>query len=464
MSIKNNLLKIYKPLLFITFFIFLLNGCKKDEEIEEGPDKESSIIDPNSMAIANVDTKNLTIVDEPKIPANLQITEEDSILFDGPIGIEIRGSSSQMFPKKSYGFETWDEDGKDINVSLADFPEEEDWIFYAPYSDKSLIRNVIIFELSNEIGQYATKTKFLELYLNNKYSGLYVLMEKIKRDKNRVNISKNKDDDLTGGYILKIDKSTGDGSSSADYNNQNSFSSKYNSLGTTNLNNGAITHFLYEYPDSDDINENQKNYIINYISQFEDTLISSEFNDPEKGYSKFIDIDSFIDFFLLNEISKNIDGYRLSTFMHKNKGEKLKMGPIWDFNLGFGNANYCNGDSYEGWAYQFNNQCPGDLWQVPFWWKRFMEDHNWKNLLKTRWTSLRNDQFSNDHVLNKISNHVKFINENNSSSDNFTTWDILGKYIWPNAYNGSSYSDEIAYLNSWIKNRLNWMDSKINSF
>jgi len=464
MSINHTLIRIYKFLLFITFFTILLDGCKKDDEIEEGPDKESSIIDPNSMAIANVDTKNLTIVDEPKIPANLQITEENSILFDGPIGIEIRGSSSQMFPKKSYGFETWDEDGKDINVSLADFPEEEDWIFYAPYSDKSLIRNVIIFELSNEIGQYATKTKFLELYLNNKYRGLYVLMEKIKRDKNRVNISKNKDDDLTGGYILKIDKSTGNGSSSADYTTQNSFSSKFNSLGTTDLNKGAITHFLYEYPDSDDINDNQKNYIINYISQFEDALISSEFNDPEKGYAKFIDKDSFIDFFLLNEISKNIDGYRLSTFMHKNKGEKLKMGPIWDFNLGFGNANYCNGDSYEGWAYQFNNQCPGDLWQVPFWWKRFMEDPNWKNLLKNRWTSLRNDKFSNDHILNKISNHVKFINENNSSSDNFTAWNILGKYIWPNAYNGSSYSDEIVYLNSWIKNRLNWMDLEINSF
>ena len=148
-----------------------------------------------------------------------------------------------------------------MNVELLNFPKEEDWIFYAPYSDKSLIRNVLIYELSNDIDFYASKTEFVELYVNNEYKGLYVFMEKIKRDKNRVNISKNKSEDISGGYILKIDKSTGDASSPTsqnEYNNYNSFTSNYNSLGTIDLNKGAKTHFLYEYPKSDDISEEQK--------------------------------------------------------------------------------------------------------------------------------------------------------------------------------------------------------------
>jgi len=454
----------FKKIIFITLLI-ISYSCKKDEDNpEEGPGIEIVTQDPNSLVKAFIDTKKSTIVDEPKISATLLMIEKDSTLFDGPIGIEIRGSSAQMFEKKSYGFETWDQEGKDINVQLANFPKEEDWIFYGPYSDKSLLRNIIICELSNEIELYASRTKLLELYINNQYKGVYVLMEKMKRDKNRINISKNKGDDLSGGYILKIDKSTGNGVSSSSYNSQNSFSSQYNSLGNKDLSKGAKTHFLYEYPKAEEITEDQKIYIKNYISQFEEVLHSENFKDPIDGYIKWIDVNSFIDFFLLNEVSKNIDGYRLSTFMNKEKGGKLKMGPIWDVNLGFGNANYCKGESSQGWAYQFNLHCPGDLWQVHFWWSRLMEDSNWRKMVKNRWNSIRVKEFSKENILNKISKYHKLLSDNNAADDNFNQWKILGKYIWPNAFVGSSYLEEINYLKNWTTKRIDWMDAQITNF
>lgn len=455
----------FQRILFFLIITCLLNSCKKDaENFEEGPEIESSIIDPDNIAKGYIDTKGNTIVDEPKSPAELLIIEKDSTLYDGPIGIEIRGSSSQMFPKKSYGFESWDEDGNDVDVSLAGFPKEEDWIFYGPYSDKSLLRNILICELSNDIGLYASRTKLIELYINNQYKGVYVFMEKMKRDKNRINISKNKSGDISGGYIIKIDKSTGNGTSSNSYSSYNSFMSEYNTLGTKDLSKGAKTHFLYDYPKAEDIDDNQKSYIKNYISEFEDALTSGNFKDIDEGYQKWIDVNSFVDFFILNEISKNVDGYRLSTYMNKDKGGKLKMGPIWDFNLGFGNADYCKGGSYEGWAYKFNNECPGDLWQVPFWWDRLMEDPFWKEQIKKRWTELRSNKFSNKTILDKISNYFNILNANNAHQDNFNQWKILGKYVWPNNYIGTSYVDEIDYLQSWTSNRMNWMDGQINSF
>ena len=175
-----------------------------------------------------IDTNGEEIVDEPKIPAEFQIFQENIVLEEHNIGIEIRGSSSQFFDKKSYGFETWDENNEDLNVPLAGFPKEEDWILYGPYSDKSLIRNVLIYKLSNLMNRYATKTKFYNLEINDEFLGVYVLMEKIKRDKNRVDISKNKAEDISGGYIIKIDKITGDGDS---LNSNIAFMSEYTPAG-----------------------------------------------------------------------------------------------------------------------------------------------------------------------------------------------------------------------------------------
>lgn len=444
-------------IILVSFLFFLCFSCNK-----EGTKIGSELITPDiilgpPLPLMKIQTGNQNIVDEPKIPGSLQIFQEELLIEEHLIGIEIRGSSSQMFDKKSYGFETWDEMGEDLNASLGGFPEEEDWILYGPYSDKSLVRNVLIYELSNNLGQYASKTKFYELEINEVFQGTYVLMEKIKRDKNRVDISKNKIEDISGGYIIKIDKPTGDG----DWYNENiAFSSQYNTTGVL-VDTGNV-NFLYEYPKADDISEEQKKYIQDYIHLFETTLISEGFKSIENGYRQFIDLDSFIDFFILNEFSKNPDGFRLSTYLHKEKGGKLKMGPIWDFNLAFGNVNYCDGDSPYGWAHRFNDICSGDNWQVPFWWNRFLDDPEYVGLLKERWAILRSEILSSDTVSSRLRELQENLKGSSAIDKNFGKWLILGKYIWPNKFIGDSYDSEINYLEEWISERFNWLDQNIN--
>ena len=209
----------------------------------------------------------------------------------------------------------------------------------------------------------------MEVVINGDYKGVYSLFEKIKVDKHRVNISKTQSRSGDGtGNIIKIDKLTGEAVDT--YNDQISFLSNYDSSGDS-LNDNSLSkiHFLYHYPKPDEISLNQKSFIQKIIHQFEDALNKDNFQDPFNGYRRFIDVDSFVDFFILNELSNNVDAYRLSTFIHKDISGKLKLGPIWDFNLAFGNANYCNGDAVDKWMFKFNDYCQGDLWKVPFWWK-----------------------------------------------------------------------------------------------
>lgn len=402
-----------------------------------------------------INTQGQAIVDEPKVAASMQILNGGTSVYDGNIGIEIRGSSSQMFEKKSYGFETWDVQGEDLDVELAGFPEEEDWIFYAPYSDKSLLRNVLIYDLYNQIGRYAVKSQFAEMTINGDYRGTYVLMEKIKRDQNRVDISKLKSEDITGGYIIKIDKITGE-DPTVDF----SFSSKYDGFGDSE--GRQKIKFLYEYPDPEDIETEEKQYIQNYYADFEESLMSPNFVEPQLGYRQYIDVPSFIDFFLFNELSHNVDGYRISTFMHKDKGEKLKMGPIWDFNIAFGNANYCQGQTTDEWAYLFNTYCPQDPSRVPFWWGRLLQDEQYVAELKARWSQLRGNELSNVNIEETIAKHVIQLQRAGAIVKNFERYDILGTYVWPNSFIGDTHQAELNYLRQWISQRLTWMDSTID--
>ena len=362
------------PLLLLGIALF---SCNKDS---------SSTIEKEKLPLVSIFTAGNEIVDEPKINATMIIADNNQEIYNGNIGIEIRGASSQMFPKKSYGLETRDASNNDLSVVLFDMPEEEDWVLYAPYSDKSLIRNRLIYDLARDMGNYASRCEFTELSINNVDKGIYVFMEKLKRDKGRIDISKlepdeNSGEDLTGGYILKIDKTAGSNLGDG-YNDQNSFTSAYEPLHATA---SQKIYFLYEYPDAEDITSEQKTYIATYIADFENSLNSADFTDPVNGYAKYINIESFIDFFLLNEVSNNIDAYRLSTFMYKDKNGKLAMGPIWDFNLAFGNVNYCGGDLTNVWAYKFNERCSDDQWQIPFWWERLLQDPAFVEQLKQRW-------------------------------------------------------------------------------
>ena len=209
------------------------------------------------------------------------------------------------------------------------------------------------------------------------------------------------------------------------------------------------------------ISTEQKEYIQTYINDFESNLLSDEFNNIENGYLSYIDIDSFINFFIINEITKNIDGYRLSTFLNKDVNGKLKMGPIWDFNLAFANSDYCNGWTTSGWGFKFNEICPGDIWQVPFWWNRLMESPKFKEELKVRWNDLRVNLLSNQSTTDKIDEYSKFLNDRGAIYQNFSRWDILGRYVWPNKFVANSHNEEIDFMKDWVNSRLQWLDEAI---
>ncbi|MEC7851225.1 MAG: CotH kinase family protein [Bacteroidota bacterium] len=466
---------ILKPLLFI----LIIASCNSIDPISDNPDSDNNNIDTTKNdnlfcedCIKSFDFEITTlgvgpegeIVDEPKVPAALTIKRLDSTLYEGIIGIEIRGESSQFFDKKSYGFETWDSQYNDLDVALIGFPEEEDWILYGPFSDKSLIRNKLIYELSNRMGRYTTKTEFVELTINYEYKGLYIFMEKLKRDKNRIDISKLENADIdeeliSGGYIIKIDKSDMEDGSYTDYN---SFQSQFDVFG--NENGDIRINFNYEYPKPGEIHANQKNYIKNYFYEFESSLASNNFKDPINGFRKYIDEDSFIDFFILNELSNNVDGYRLSTYLQKDRNEKLVIGPIWDFNLSFGNADYCGGERYDVWCFKFNERCLGDFWNVPFWWNRLLEDEKFVDKLKGRWNQLRLNILSDNNILTLIEEQYSFLNnETDIINRNFNKWKIFGIYIWPNSFIGNNYYEEIDFLKNWIKERTKWLDESINN-
>lgn len=419
----------------------------------------------SNLPIIVVNTNNgATILDDPKIPATLKIYNKgagqrnyltDVPQFDGSIGIEIRGSSSQMFPKKSYGFESWDALGNSIDTSFLGMSAESDWILNANYTDKSFIRNVMAYQVWQNLGHYATRYHFVELVLNGQYQGIYIFSEKIKRDKNRVNISKlsttqNSGDEVTGGYIFKIDKQIGSGGSG--------WNSSYLPSASPN---GQKIFFQYEYPKEEDITTQQKTYIQNNVYEFETALKSATFTDTLNGFRKYAVENTFIDYFLVNELSKNVDGYRLSTFLNKernSKGGKIRMGPVWDYDIAWHNANYCQGDVTSGWAYQF--PCSDDEWQVPFWWSRLLEDPRYVNNLACRWQNLRQNKLSNawfDTYIDSISGQLM-----EAQARNFTQWPILGVYIWPNPWPyASTYAGEISSLKTWMHNRLSWLDANM---
>lgn len=453
-------MKTYFRFLFILFTTLVcFSSCTKNNTSNDNESEETEV----QIPLFKVTTNGNTIVDEPKVDAQLSILKEGVVQQESNIGIEFRGSSSQQFPKKSYGFETRDADNEDLDISLLEYPEEEDWILYAPYSDKSLVRNKLIYDLSRDMGRYASRSEFVELEINNEYRGVYVFMEKLKRDKNRIDINNLKEDensgeDVTGGYILKIDKATG--SDGGNYTPINSFESDYAPL---NASGSQTIKFLYEEPASDDITTEQKNYISGYISDFENALQSPQFTNQTQGYQAYIDVDSFIDFFILNELSNNVDGYRISTYLQKDKNDKLKMGPIWDFNIAFGNADYCSGGSTNVWAYKFNERCSADFWLVPFWWDRLLQDPAFVTKLKTRWGELRATSLSNTAFLGKISDYEATLKNAGAVESNFQKWDILSIYVWPNNFIGNSYNAEIDYLENWITTRAAWLDTAINN-
>lgn len=376
-----------------------------------------------------------------------RVSLDSTPVYDGYATINLRGYSTLQLPKHSYTLHTVDSNSNQINVPLLGLPAEEDWVLYAPYEDKSLIRDVLAYELANRMGRYAPRTRFVELFIRDSnrqlsmrdYVGVYVLVEKIKRSKERVNIAKlgpedNSEPAITGGYIVKRDHSE---------RPDTRFRTR---------NGGPYT---YVYPKGSRITEPQKRWLRQYFNSFETALHGPNFADPETGYAAFLDVDSFIDAFWLIEMSKNVDGFRYSSFITKDRGGKLKTEPPWDWNRSFGNANYYGGGTPRGWYW--TNLRPNEI----SWYKRLREDPEFAQRCAARWVELRRSVFDPVRINRRVDELAAQLQE--AQQRNFRRWSILGRQVTCNHYVGDSYEEEVKWLKKWIERRIGWIDSQVRA-
>lgn len=415
--------------------------------------------DEFNLPLMIINTNGQEIPDEPRIVADMGIISNgEGTLnkpgdvwneYSGKISIEIRGESSSGFAKKSYSIELQNADSSNNNVSILGLPEENDFVLYGPYSDKTMIKNVLTYELFRITGGWAPRTRYIELQLNDEYQGVYVLTEKLKRDKNRVDIDKLTEQDtsltdISGGYILRRDKTNDE---------------PFESYWTSPVAQPYHETMWYQYfdPEYDELTADQGVYIKRWMQEFDEVMSGSGFGNPEIGYRKYIRTKSFIDMMFINEISKGIDNYLFSTYFYKENdtdGGQLVAGPPWDYNLGYGNLNYGEGwDAKEtyGWCYPQGSRV--------YWYERLMEDENYRNQVFCRWTKFRDNIYSNENILAIIDSCI--IDLGDAVNRNFAKFPTLGKYVWPaiEPY-PTTYEGEIINLKTWLIDRLAWMDAQ----
>ncbi|MBX9807808.1 MAG: CotH kinase family protein [Flavobacteriaceae bacterium] len=414
---------------------------------------------PIVVIATDLDANNqpLPILDDPKILASMKVIKHPDgsrnylsdintaafLNYNGRISIEIRGSSSQALPKKGYGLTTLKADNvSNNNVSLLGMPSENDWILNGLAFDPSLIRDYLSYNLSRQIGDYATRTVYCELVINGEYRGLYLLQEKIKAGTGRVNVLKINATDIalpnvSGGYITKSDKTT-DGVPVA----------------WTMSSYAGWSDFIHELPKPAAVTPEQNTYIYNQFLNLETTSHANNV-DLITGYPSVIDVPSFVDFMLINELASNVDGYQYSTCFHKDRAGKLRAGPIWDFNLTYGNDLFLWG--YDRSHYDFWQFANGDNEGAKFW-RDLFNNSTYKCYLAKRWNELTQtgQPLNYNSIVQYIDQTVALISEAKVREEQKWTTDV---------YPAVHFSaNEISNLKIWLSNRISWMTSNLGSF
>ena len=416
---------------------------------------QAQILSDSNLPIVVIETDGgAAIPDEPKVLGTMKIiwhqdgsrnylTDIDNpefLNYDGRIGIEKRGSSSQMLPKKPYGLTTLqDDDETNNNVSILGMPKENDWVLNSLAFDETGMRDVLSYELSERFGQYAPRRVYCEVMINGDYKGLYVFMEKIKVDKDRVNVVKMDDTcnvfpEVTGGYILQTDR--------GEYGNV-AFTMP------TNLYNwwGGYEDatFVYHYPKAEDVTNDQSSYIREVFNNLSSVAGSHDVSITS-GIPSVIDIPSFVDFMIIAEYSSNVDVYQLSTFFHKDRLGKLRAGPIWDYNLAYGHDEFGDRSRYNVWQFD-NNDNIG-----PRFWKDLFDTDVFRCHLARRWQELTQEgqPLDYDLVCARMDEIDSLILEG-VDRDN-QRWNRM-----------TNHEDALVEMKEWIQLRMNWLDSNIGS-
>lgn len=379
-----------------------------------------TITTENSQPITSKETYiNATLVIQSRDNKGAVIEK----IFDQKTEIRGRGNSTWGMEKKPYRLKL------NKSVEVLGMPKNKHWVLLANYSDKTLMRNELAFEISRRMGfVYTPRMKYVDVQLNGNYIGNYMLGEHIRVDENRVNIAELKatDSNITGGYLLEIDSRAKDDPTAVWFKTQK-----------------AGMEIAISRPE--DLPTAQIQYITNHIQKVENTFYASNIVTE---LPKVLDLKSFIDYLLLNELSRNVDGnLRLSTFMYKQRDDdKIYFGPVWDYDIAFGNVDYDNCEKIEGWH---TSTAP--------WYAKFLAQPQFKAMVVDRWKELRRGQLKDmEPFITKTSKKM-----NLSQTKNFQRWDILNKRVWPNPIVTGSYSGEVTYLKTWLKNRMNWMDTQL---
>ena len=399
------------------------------------------------------------VPDEPKVPGRMRVIDNARGLnratdpptgYDGHIGIEVRGATSQAFPKKQYALETRTAAGENRDVPLLGMPEENDWILHAPYADKTLVRNVVAYRLARAMGRYASRTRFCEVVLNGEYQGVYVLLESIKRDRSRVDVARLRPeevsgDDLTGGYIVKVDKGAGD--------EQGGWLSPF----PPPYAHTRRVRWQFHDPRPSEVAPEQAAYIERVVTDFEGAVLSDDFEDPERGFLPHVDLGSFVDLVIHTEVTKNIDGYRASAYLHKDKDSRdgrLRAGPVWDFNLAMGNASWGGGASHRGFQFDWDERADGE--PIPFWWPRMARSRPFGEALAPRWAELRRGPLHTDSLLALVDAAVAELGD--AAARDLARWGTEGRHVWGNAYVGRTHDHDVRYLKEYLRRRVGWLD------
>ena len=443
-----------RTFLLVIFFLFLGQISFAQQTILSDSNLPIMLITTDIDPQTNLPAE---IPDEPKVLGTMQLiyrpdgtrnyltdsTNESYLNYDGRIGIELRGSSSQALDKKPYGFTTLlEDDDSNNNVSLLGMPSENDWVLNSLAYDPSMIRDYLSYTLASNMGNYAPRVAYIEVVVNGDYKGVYFLTEKVKRDSDRVNLKKIADDEnsfpeLTGGYIVKADKTTGG-----------------DEIAWTMPNYGGWdTNFLHHYPKTEDITNEQDNYIENVFYD-----LAAQTNPANTsivdGYPSMIDIPSFVDYMLMAEFASNPDSYQFSTYFHKDRGGKLRAGPIWDYNLSFGNDLFVFGfdrSFFDVWQFDFENR------GAKFW-RDLYQDETFNCYLAKRWFELieANQTFNYLTISNLIDSYVALLSE--SQERELQRWPP--QEDWPTV---ADQAQNILEMKDWIQERINWMSTNIGS-
>lgn len=350
-----------------------------------------------------------------------------TIVVDG--GRDFEGLEESTMKIRGRGNSTWFlHPKKPFQMKLSDkteflgMPEDKKWLFLAEYSDKTMLRNTIVFEMGHLSSlNWTPKHQFAEVYLNQEYNGTYNITQKVEEDGDRVDIG----DD---GFLLEIDQLERLDPDDVYFNTE---------------------QFLINIK-SPDLNwdDSQYVYIKELINDFETSLYSNNFANPDSGYIQHIDIESFIDWYLINEIVKNQDSQSFSSiFLHVIPGEKIKMGPLWDFDLAFGNVDYSDSRYAEGYWVKDHP-----------WYQRLFDDPAFVAQVKSRFAFYRANQ---DLILEKIDSYAEQLTY--AQQENNNKWQTLGIYVWPNPVFFDTYEEEVAHLKSWYNQRMDWLEEAYES-